>query len=182
MQPAQPQPDQVAPKQAEDDDVAGVVQEYFPDAPVRTAHGLEDADHARALEDEDEQGRDHVDDADYEHQRQDDHFVDVLQAEPFKDLGKLFAYGLCIQIGREHFAIDVVGNHLQIAEVVHKNLKTAHLIGFPALQLPDFADIHQGKLLVVFFQSGAEKSLHAKGPLQLFAVLDEVYDQLVARF
>ena len=86
-------------QQTKADDNGAVIEEYFADGKVVGAEGLHNAYHVGALQYKYEQGRDHVDNGHYYHQRKDDEFVHGLQVEPVEDTRVEVFDGLHIQLG-----------------------------------------------------------------------------------
>ena len=87
----------IADQQTDADDKAAVDDKYLADGGVVGAQGFHDANHVGALEDEDEQGGNHVDGRHHYHERKNDEFVHGLEVEPIEDAGILRLDGLHIE-------------------------------------------------------------------------------------
>src|ERR1700694_64361 len=132
-----------------------MVEEDLLDRPVAGAQRFEDADHAQALEHQDDQAGDQVNDGKDGHDGEQDALVGILYVQPVEDVGIDLADGLRFpELGKIGPGKNGIARRIHLFIVVEKYFIAADLVFAPAIQPPDQPQVADGEGLVVFLDAG----------------------------
>ena len=170
----------VAPKQALGQDERGKPQEDVAHLLVFGSQGLEHANHLRALQNDDEQARDHRDNRHGDHQSEDEPDVEVHQLQPGEDLrvhlrDRGGGIGLAIVVGGAVDALhDLVLHLVDLPEVAHQHLRPAILVLLPAVEAVGGIEVGEAHLLVILLEIGLVDARDGEAARAHPLVVDEI--------
>ena len=183
---AGPQPDGVAPGQAAQRHEGRPPEEDRPQLAVGHAESLQQADHARPLEHEDQQGRGHVEEGHDEHDDDDHRGIDVVGPQPVENVGialrnarhgKVCRRGVVVV--QERMA-EPCGACVGIGGPLQEYFITRDLVAGPLGQPLHVAQVREDHPLVhVVHSRGVETGYLEAVATRQFAGLDEEHLHLV---
>lgn len=130
-------------------------EEYLADTGVIFTQGLQNTDHVRPLQDNNQQSRNHGEASNSKDQYQNHHHINILHLQPVEYHRIQFFDGagiVCVTIPvllLSNIKIQIFSNPVQVVIIIHLQFQTAHLVRRPTIQAAYLADISYHKQLVI---------------------------------
>ena len=182
------QADEVSPQHATTDQEHRETQENLTDGKVVRTECLQYANHVGALQNDDEQARNHGESSHPRHENEDDPHVHVEQVEPSEDLRIAFLYRLRVisrSIGILHH-VQLLTEHearfLQAVVVGHLHFDTTCLVCLPSIQTVDGIKVGQQKDIIVDSKVGLIDTRYLQSTGTDIVARDIISIELVAQF
>ena len=148
-------PDYIAPYHPFANQEKGYIEEYLTDTGVIFTQGLQNTDHVRPLQDNNQQSRNHGEASNSKDQYQNHHHINILHLQPVEYHRIQFFDGagiVCVTIPvllLSNIKIQIFSNPVQVVIIIHLQFQTAHLVRRPTIQAAYLADISYHKQLVI---------------------------------